>query len=64
MIVVDLTPLCATVNADAYKATLRSPKEAIRHRKPGLSYRGVLPLHDNTSPHAAHTTTVLLDTWP
>jgi hypothetical protein len=58
VLLVDFTPPGSTINAAAYRETLKRLKEAIRHKRPQLLTKGlgVLLLHDNA-------TVNLLNSW-
>jgi histone-lysine N-methyltransferase SETMAR len=49
-------PVGATINAQRYCDTLQNLRWAIKNKRPGKLSRGVVMLHDNACPHAAHTT--------
>jgi histone-lysine N-methyltransferase SETMAR len=49
-------PVGATINAQHYCDTLQDLRQAIKNKWPGKLSRGVLMLHDNARPHAAHAT--------
>ena len=51
------------VNAVSYCTTLRELQQAIRHKRPGLLTKGVILPDDNTRPHTARGTQVLLQTF-
>jgi histone-lysine N-methyltransferase SETMAR len=46
----------STINAQRYCDTLQNLRRAIKNKRPGKLSRGVLMLHDNARPHAAHAT--------
>jgi hypothetical protein len=46
----------ATINAQHYCDTLQNLQRAIKNKRPGKLSRGVLMLHNNACPHAAHAT--------
>jgi histone-lysine N-methyltransferase SETMAR len=49
-------PVGATINAQCYCDTLQNLRRAIKNKWSGKLSRGVLMLHDNVCPHAAHAT--------
>jgi hypothetical protein len=49
-------PVGGTINAQRYCDTLQNLRRAIKHKRHGKLTRGVLMLHDNARPHAAHAT--------
>jgi hypothetical protein len=49
-------PAGATINAQHYCDTLQNLRQVIKHIRPGKLSWGVLMLHDNARPHAAHAT--------
>jgi len=52
-----------TVNSAAYQATLKKLKRAVQRKRPQMSDKWVLSLHDNARPHTAHATANLLERW-
>ena len=52
-----------TVNSAAYQATLKKLKRAVQRKRPQMSDKRVLLLHDNAQPHRAHATVNLLERW-
>ena len=61
ILLVDVMPPGATINAVAYCDTLTRLRRAIQNKRRGVLSRGVCLLHDNARPHSAHVTTVLLE---
>jgi len=49
-----------TVNSAAYQATLKKLKRAVQRKRPQMSDKRVLLLHDNALPHTAYGTVNLL----
>ena len=54
-------PLMKQSNSAAYQATLKKLKRAVQRKRPQMSYKRVLLLHDNARPHTAHATVNLLE---
>ena len=52
-----------TVNSAAYQVTLKKLKRAVQRKRPQMSNKRVLLLHDNARPHTAHATMNLLEQW-
>jgi len=52
-----------TVNSAAYQATLKKLKRTVQRKRPLMSDKMVLLLHDNAQPHTAHATVNLLERW-
>jgi histone-lysine N-methyltransferase SETMAR len=65
VILVYFTPSGSTINASAYQESLKSLKEAIWRKRPGLLTKGlrVLLLYDNALPHSAAATVNLVNSW-
>jgi hypothetical protein len=65
ILLVDFTPPGSTINAAVYQETLKTLKEAIQCKRPGLLTKGlgVLLLHDSARPHSAAATMNLLNSW-
>ena len=57
---VDFMPRNTTINADAYRATLRRLRKAIQNCRRGKLSRGIVLIHDNARPHTARQTQTLL----
>ena len=53
------TPPNETVNSAAYQSTLKKLKRAVQRKKPQMSDKRVLLLHDNARPHTVN----LLERW-
>ena len=51
------------VNSAAYRATLKKLKRAVQCKRPQMSDKRVLLMHDNARPHTAHATVKLLERW-
>ena len=52
-----------TVNSAAYQANLKKLKRAVQRKRPQMSDKGMLLLHDNARPHTTHATVNLLEQW-
>ena len=50
-----------TVNSAGYQANLKKIKRAVQRKRPQMSDKRVLLLHDNARPHSAHATVNLLE---
>jgi len=61
VLLLHFSPPNETVNSAAYQATLKKLKRAVQSKKPQMSYKRVLLLHDNVQPHTAHVTVNLLE---
>jgi len=60
---VALSPSNETVNSAAYQITLKKLKRAVQRKRPQMSHKRVLLLHDNARPHTDHATASLLERW-
>ena len=60
VLLVDFMSRNTTINADAYRATLRHLRKAIQNRRRGKLSRGIVLMHDNACPHTARQTQTLL----
>jgi len=47
-----------TVNSAAYQATLKKLERAVQRRRPQMSDKMALSLHDNGRPHTVHATVI------
>jgi len=57
------SPSNKTVNFAAYQATLKKLKRAVQCKRPQMSDKRVLLLHDNVRLHTSHPTVNLLKRW-
>ena len=57
------TLLLIKVNSAAYQATLKKLKRAVQSKRPQMSDKRVLLLHDNARSHTAHATVNLVERW-
>jgi len=60
VLLLHFSPPNETVNS---AATLKKLKRAVKHKRPQMSDKRVLLLHDNAQPHTAHVTVNLLEQW-
>jgi len=63
VLLLNFAPPNETVNSAAYQATLKNLKRAVQRKRPQMSDKMVLFLHDNVQPHTAHVTVNLLEQW-
>ena len=63
VLLLHFSPPNETVNYAAYQATLKKLNRAVQHKRPQMSDKRVLLLHDNARPHTAHATVNLLERW-
>jgi len=63
VLLLHFSPPNETVNSAAYQVTLQKLKRAIQCKRPRMSDKRVLLLHDNARPHTAHVTVNLLERW-
>jgi len=47
----------------AYQATPKKLKRAVQRKRPQMSHKRMLLLHDSARPHTAHATVNLLERW-
>jgi len=63
VLLLHFSPPNETVNSAAYQATPKKLKRAVQRKKPQMSDKRLLLLHDNARPHTAHATVNLLERW-
>ena len=63
VLLLHFTPPNETVNSAAYETTLKKLKRAVQCKRPQMSDKRVLLLHDNARPHTAYVTVNLLERW-
>jgi len=63
VLLLHVSPPNETVNSAAYQATLKKLKRAVQRKRPQMSDKRVLLLHDNAQPQIAHATANLLERW-
>ena len=56
VLLLHFTPPYETVNSAAYEATLKKLERAVQRKRPQMSDKRVLLLHDNARPHTAYAT--------
>jgi len=61
VLLLDFSPPNETVNSAAHQATLKKLKRAVQRKRPQMSDKRVLSLHDIARPHTAHATVNLLE---
>ncbi|GFS12688.1 histone-lysine N-methyltransferase SETMAR [Elysia marginata] len=59
VVLLDILPQGQCTNAAQYCNTLERNRDAIRRKSPELLRRGVVPQHDNATPHSAN----LIQQW-
>ena len=63
VLLLHFSPPNETVNSGAYQATLKKLKRAVQRKRPQMSDKRVLLLHDIARPHTAHATVNLSEQW-
>lgn len=63
VLLVDFLPRGDTINSTTYCETLNKLRRAIQNKRRGMLSKGVLLLHDNARPHAAHRTQNLITSF-
>jgi len=63
VLLLHFSPPPETVNSAAYQATLKKLKRAVQRKRPQMSDKRVLLLHDSVQPHIAHAKGNLLERW-
>ena len=63
VLLLHFSPPNETVNSAAYQATFKKLKRAVQCKRPQMSDKRVLLLHDNARPHTGHVTVNLLERW-
>jgi len=63
VLLLHFSPSNKTVNSAAYQATFKKLKRAVQHKRPQMSDKRVLLLHDNARLHTVHATVNLLERW-
>jgi hypothetical protein len=61
ILLVNFMPPGTTINAAAYPDTLTRLQQAIQNKRRGMLSYSMGLLHDNTRPHSAHVSSVLLE---
>ncbi|GFU14275.1 histone-lysine N-methyltransferase SETMAR [Trichonephila clavipes] len=60
ILLLEFMPPRMTINAAAYRQTLKCLRRAIQNKRRGMQTNGVCLLHDNARPHTALVTKALL----
>jgi len=63
VLLLHFSPPNETVNSASYQATLKKIKRAFQRKRPQMSDKRMLLLHNNARPHTAHATVNLLGQW-
>jgi len=63
VLLLHFSPPNETVNSASYPASLKKLRRAVQRKRPQMSDKRVLLLHDNARPHTAHATVNLLERW-